>query len=162
MAIAVLVIFWVVIGIGVVLVAMAATRKPPSDDDRGSKAGRIAFGVGMAVIFVVGAIAIPAVVMVDNSDADKKARGGVDLTDAQAHGRQLFATNCATCHTLAASNAVGMVGPNLDVLRPQAALILNALEEGRARGGMGQMPANLLTGEDAKDVASYVQAVAGR
>jgi len=161
MAIAVLVIFWIVLGLGVVLVAMAATRKPRAADDRGSKAGRAAFAVSMALLFIVGGVAIPAVVMVDNSDADAKARGGVDLTEAQVRGRELFAQNCAVCHTLAASNAVGVVGPNLDQLRPPEELTLDAIDNGRARG-QGQMPADLLSGEDAQDVASYVAAVAGR
>jgi mono/diheme cytochrome c family protein len=162
MAIAVLVIFWVVLGIGVLLVAMAATKKPKSDDDRGSRTGSVAVAVALAALFIVGTFAIPAVVMIDNTDANAKAIGGVHLNDAQVHGRELFATTCAQCHTLRASNAVGETGPNLDQLRPPAALVLDAIKNGRARGGMGQMPSGLLTGEDAKDVASYVQAVAGR
>ncbi len=161
MAIAVLVIFWLVLGLGVVIVAMAATRKPRPADDRGSKAGTAAFAVSMTLLLLVGVVAIPAVVMVDNSDADAKARGGVDLTEAQVRGRELFAKNCANCHTLAASNAVGLVGPNLDQLRPPEELTLDAIENGRARG-QGQMPADLLSGDDARDVASYVAAVAGR
>ena len=161
MAIAVLVIFWVVLGFGVVLIAMAATRKQRPADDRGSKAGSIAFGVTMTLLLVVGAVAIPGAVMVDNSDADAKARGGVDLNESQVRGRELFALNCSMCHTLAASNAVGVVGPNLDQLRPPEELTLDAIENGRARG-VGQMPADLLSGPDAQDVASYVAAVAGR
>jgi mono/diheme cytochrome c family protein len=39
--------------------------------------------------------------------------------------------------------------------------VLDAIKNGRARG-VGQMPANLLSGEDAEDVADYVAAVAGR
>ena len=68
---------------------------------------------------------------------------------------------CATCHTLKASNAVGKVGPNLDVLHPPKGLILDAIANGRARG-QGQMPAGLVDGQDAQDVAAYVAAVAGR
>jgi mono/diheme cytochrome c family protein len=89
-----------------------------------------------------------------------EAVGGVDLSSAQVNGRKLFAKNCATCHTLRAVNAVGKVGPNLDQLRPPAALVLNAVNTGRARGN-GQMPADLVTGQDAKDVAAFVGAVAG-
>ena len=72
----------------------------------------------------------------------------------------MFAANCATCHTLKASNAVGKVGPNLDELHPPKALILDAIANGRARG-QGQMPAGLVDGQDAQDVAAYVAAVAG-
>ena len=161
MAIAVLVIVWVVLGAGVVLVAMSATRKPQPEDARGSRAGRLTFGVGLTLLVILGAIVIPAVVMIDNGKSDANAKGGVDLTAAEVHGRELFAANCAVCHTLAASNAVGRVGPNLDTLRPPKALVLDAIKKGRARG-MGQMPAGLLSGEDAQDVAAYVAAVAGR
>ena len=84
----------------------------------------------------------------------------MDLNAAQANGREVFGTYCATCHTLKASNAVGKVGPNLDVLHPPKGLILDAIANGRARG-QGQMPAGLVDGQDAQDVAAYVAAVAG-
>ena len=161
MAIAVLVIVWVVLGAGVVLVAMSATRKPRAEDDRGSRGGRVAFGVGITLLVALGAIAIPTLVMVDNAQSNDKVSGGIDLTKAEVRGRELFAANCSVCHTLKASNAVGRVGPNFDVLRPPKALVLDAIKNGRARG-MGQMPADLLSGSDAQDVADYVAAVAGR
>jgi len=161
MAIAVLVIVWVVLGAGVVLVAMSATRKPHSEDERGSRAGRLAFSGGLTLLVVLGAIAIPAVVMIDNAGSNAEAKGGVDLTKGEVRGRELFTQNCAVCHVLSASNAVGRVGPNLDVLRPPKELVLDAIKNGRARG-IGQMPSNLVSGEDAEDVADYVAAVAGR
>jgi mono/diheme cytochrome c family protein len=159
MTVAVLVAFWVVAGIGVVLVAMSATRRRRNDgkEPQGSATGT-ALAVGVA--FIVLAVAVPALVMISNAGDDAEARGGVDLTTGQVEGRQIFAERCSTCHTLAASNAVGTVGPNLDTLRPNEELILNAIQQGRARG-RGQMPAELVTGTDAADVASYVAAVAG-
>ena len=72
----------------------------------------------------------------------------------------MFAEKCSTCHTLAASNAVGRVGPNLDNLRPPKGLVLDAIKNGRARG-QGQMPAGLIDGSDAQDVAAYIAATAG-
>jgi mono/diheme cytochrome c family protein len=160
MAIAVLVIVWVVIGAGVVLIAMSATRKPRPEDDRGSRAGRLGFGVGLTLLTILGVVAIPWVVLVDNGNSNAQAKGGVDLTNAEVRGREVFAANCAVCHTLAASNAVGRVGPNLDVLRPPKALVVDAVQKGRARG-IGQMPAGLVSGDDLQDVADYVAAVAG-
>jgi mono/diheme cytochrome c family protein len=160
MTVAVLVVFWVAVGLGVLFVAMRATNKPRTSG-RESRANRRGFALAVTALFVVFGVAIPAFVLISDSKADQDARGGVDLTKAQVNGRELFNHNCATCHTLAASNAVGRVGPNLDVLRPNAALVLNAIEQGRARG-QGQMPADLVTGQDAKDVASYIAAVAGR
>jgi mono/diheme cytochrome c family protein len=160
MAIAVLVIFWVVVGILVVGVAMSATKKPKDEESR-SRVGTAVFGLGAAVLIVVGLAVLPAWLMVDNTNANQKTVGGVHLTQAQAHGRELFSQSCARCHTLRAANAVGQTGPNLDELRPKAALVLDAIDKGRVRGGMGQMPAGLFAGDDAKDIASFVQAVAG-
>lgn len=160
MSVGVLVAFWVVAGVAVVLVAMAATRRRRAPG-KPSKASSWAFGLSMAATFVLLGAAIPGAVVLSNADADANARGGVDLTSEQVEGRQLFAEHCSTCHTLAASNAVGEVGPDLDRMRPTEELTLNAIEEGRARG-MGQMPSDVVTGAEAEAVASYVAAVAGR
>ena len=40
--------------------------------------------------------------------------GGATATD----GKSIFATNCASCHTLKAADATGSIGPNLDDLKP--------------------------------------------
>jgi cytochrome c551 len=105
-------------------------------------------------------ILVPALVIASARDT-KKAPGGVKLTAADERGREIFAERCATCHTLAAANAVGKVGPNLDQLHPPKALVLNAIQQGRARG-QGQMPANLIDGQDAQEVSAFVAKVAGR
>ena len=76
-------------------------------------------------------------------------------------GRQLFAENCSNCHQLAAANAVGKVGPNLDVLRPNAALIEDAVRNGRA-AVPARCPPGLLSGQQLKDVAAFVEASAAR
>ena len=162
MAIWVLVGFWVVVGLGVFLVALRGGDRRRSEraggDSRGSRRGFIAVSAAIWLVFGVG---LPALVLANaGEDKAKAAPGGVDLTDAQVKGRHLFAENCATCHTLRAVNAVGRVGPNLDQLRPPKELVQNAIEQGRARGN-GQMPAGLLAGQDAKDVAAFVEAVAG-
>jgi mono/diheme cytochrome c family protein len=74
-----------------------------------------------------------------------------------ASGRDLFASTCGTCHTLAAAGTTGTVGPNLDDLQPDQATVQAAIE-----GGPGVMPANLLTGAQAQQVAAFVAASAGR
>ena len=97
--------------------------------------------------------------------------GGCALKHANANlvsGKKLFASNCASCHTLAHANSTGTVGPNLD----------DAFRQDRADGvkstsiaglvgywiqypnTQGAMPAGLLKGQQAEDVASYVAAVA--
>ena len=68
-----------------------------------------------------------------------------------------FVSTCGGCHTLADAGTKGAVGPNLDDLKPDAARVEHQI----AVGG-GAMPPKLLTGQDAKDVAAYVAAVAGK
>jgi mono/diheme cytochrome c family protein len=160
----VFVLAFVALGLTVVMVAMRSGRQPGSGQ-RPSRAARRAWGGAIVAVMVLLGIGLPLLVLITNSESHAQSGpGGVDLTAAQAHGRELFARNCATCHTLAGSQAVGRVGPNLDQLNGgnlKPAFVLDAIQKGRARG-MGNMPAGLLTGDDAKDVAGYVAAVAGR
>jgi mono/diheme cytochrome c family protein len=159
----VVVLLFISLALGTVFVAMSGgARGVRGSLQTESRGGRRAVLLGVAVMIVGIGIAIPIWVGAANGDNHAKhAPGGVTLTASEQHGRELFAHNCATCHTLRAANAVGAVGPNLDNLRPPAALVLNAVQQGRARGN-GQMPAGLLVGQDAKDVAGFVQSVAGR
>lgn len=158
LAVSAVVIAFLLVGL-TVLGAGFATRRRKVADEAPPKNGLLY--TGLAIVTVVIGLGIPALVLVHNGNTrDEKAVGGVDLTASQVTGRELFAKNCATCHTLQASNATGATGPNLDALKPGAALVENAVLLGRAAGN-GNMPAGLLTGADAKDVASYVAAVAG-
>ena len=159
-ALAAIVSVFVAAGAAVVIVGLARSRKT-ADSARAGSTGKL-FALGIAVCVVGVGLAVPLwLVIRDNKDVSRNAVGGVKLTASQEEGRQLFARNCASCHTLAASGAVGKTGPNLDVMRPPEALIYNAIIVGRARGN-GNMPAGLLTGQQAKDVASYIEAVSGR
>lgn len=155
---------FVVIGLSVVLVAMGGGPKKARQNlaQSQSRGATRTWSILIAAVSLGFGIAIPGVVMAVNAD-DKAASapGGVDLNASEENGRKVFAELCSTCHTLNASNAVGRVGPNLDQLRPPKELTLDALKLGRARG-LGQMPAGLVDGEDAEDVANYVTAVAGR
>lgn len=149
---------FIVAGLTVAGIAFFGSRPVDATPSSGGKTltyaamGLICVGIGLAIPF--------AIVVSNHRNAKEQAPSGVDLTAAQAEGRQLFATTCATCHTLRASNATGRVGPNFDVLKPQAALVENAIKLGRAQGN-GNMPALLLSGDDAKNVASYIATVAG-
>ena len=42
----------------------------------------------------------------------------------------MFGEHCGVCHTLAAANAVGKVGPNLDVIQPTEQLTLHTIMYG--------------------------------
>jgi cytochrome c551 len=154
----VVVLAFILLGIGVVALAFSGggrrRRKPTSS-------GRRAAAFGLGVVCLIGAVVLPAFVLVFNKDDQAQANAGVTLSDAQEHGRAVFARNCSQCHTLRAANAVGKVGPNLDQLHPPKPLVLNAIQQGRARG-QGQMPANLIDGQDAQEVSDFVAKVAGR
>ena len=82
-------------------------------------------------------------------------------------GKKLFVQKCGSCHILARAGTKGTTGPNLD------ASLANPVAEGfgetairgmirqqidLARDG-GVMPADLVTGDDARDVAAYVASV---
>lgn len=125
-----------------------------------SKGTRRTTAIVITIVFVGMGIAIPTVVIAGNEDDNEAGVARVKLSKSQERGRELFGQVCQQCHTLAASDAVGRVGPNLDQLKPPKALVLDAVLNGRQRGA-GTMPAGLYTGRDAEDVASYVAAVAG-
>jgi mono/diheme cytochrome c family protein len=155
------VIGFVLIGLSVVLIAMRGGPRGAREAMHTQSArGRTTASLLIAGIALAFGIGIPAAVLASNGDNNRHASGGVKLTADQAQGRELFAHNCATCHTLGAAGASGRVGPNFDELRPPKSLVLNAIKVGRAQGN-GQMPAGLLVGKDAEDVASFVAAAAG-
>lgn len=108
------------------------------------------------------------------------SEGAADKTN----GKALFQQKCGSCHTLADAGTTGKIGPNLDdafsgprsegfdestfrnvvrdqilypVQEPSGVITLPSGEEQRPPG----MPADLVTGSDADDVAAYVASVAG-
>jgi mono/diheme cytochrome c family protein len=85
-------------------------------------------------------------------------------------GKDLFVEKCGSCHTLARAGTTGLQGPDLDEAFGPARE--DGLGEETVKGvverqianvlrGSG-MPADLVTGEDAENVAAYVAAVAGQ
>ena len=158
--------FWIVIGGGVFLIALGGGPQAARErlHSEAATANRLRLGAILAV-FAFG-LAVPIAVAVANGqDKGRQGPAGLTLTSNEATGRQLFARSCATCHTLAAAAAVGHVGPNLDldpaVAGGPASFVLNAIQYGRARGN-GDMPAGIYAGQEARDVAQFVVAVAGR
>jgi mono/diheme cytochrome c family protein len=161
--------FWALLGVAVFFIAM---RGGPRGARRAlhteSTVGRRLVTVGIIVLFAFGLV-VPALVLAFNGEHKAAvATGGLHLNAEQQRGRYLFAHSCAVCHTLNAVKSVGRIGPNLDVrvgadiatAAGRKALVLNAIEEGRARG-LGQMPAQLYQGKEAEEVANFVAAVAG-
>jgi mono/diheme cytochrome c family protein len=159
----VFVLFWVVLGLGLLLVALSggpggALERLQSQTRTGR---RVAIG-GFLVALVALGIGVPAAVIaaVDNR-SDIPEADVTGLTAAEKHGQELFGERCALCHTLKAANAVAQVGPDLDSLRPNKALVLDAIKKGRAQGN-GQMAADLYVGKDADDVAAFVAKAVGQ
>jgi mono/diheme cytochrome c family protein len=93
-------------------------------------------------------------------------------------GRQLFQTNCGTCHTLAEAGTAVDIGPDLDA--SFAAARATGMDQDTIEGVVQSqienpreinpdnpnydrtfMPAKIVEGSDAEDVAAYVASVAG-
>jgi uncharacterized cupredoxin-like copper-binding protein len=101
------------------------------------------------------------------------ALGGCSIkhpTPDLVSGKQLFVSHCGSCHTLSHAATKGTVGPNLDAAFAQDRV--DNLRTSDIRGlvdywiqypnSQGVMPAKLVTGKAAQDVAGYVAAVAAR
>ena len=111
---------------------------------------------------VVLGIPCPAAVIATEKSRNSIPEANVkELTELQEHGRELFDLRCKNCHALAAAKATARVGPNLDELQPPKALVLDAIENGRADGN-GNMAAQLVEGEDAEAVAQFVAVAVGQ
>src|SRR6478735_9973691 len=105
-----------------------------------------------------------------------------DSGDNVVNGKILFAENCGTCHVLERAGAKGTTGPNLDAAFRQSrvdglgestfqGVVLGQimhpnrnpqLNPENPRETTLQMPANIVTGQDARDVAAYVAYAAGK
>lgn len=100
-------------------------------------------------------------------EGEERARGQPASTGKQkppaapaGPGKELFSSKCASCHALEAANADGQVGPDLDELQPAEAQVLSAIKDGGT--GSGQMPAGIVSGQQAEQVAEFVAAASGR
>ena len=126
------------------------------------------------ILYVGFGIALPLAFLIGNHANANAQVGGFKLTAAMKQGRELFGRHCAVCHTLAAANAVGQVGPNLDTLQPTPTvqLVLRTINNGCVQNpppgssegclGFGTMPSGIVQGAQATDVAKFVAQVAGR
>jgi plastocyanin len=104
-----------------------------------------------------------------------------DDGDNLVNGKTLFAQNCASCHQLARAGAQGSVGPSLDEAWARAEIdglgrstyegvvhrqILQPNSMPQVDPATGEplplMPAKIVDGEDAEDVAAYVAYAAAR
>jgi mono/diheme cytochrome c family protein len=106
---------------------------------------------------------------------------GCDLVGPEGdfeNGRELFAQQCGQCHILAEAGSSGNLGPDLDAAFADsravgmndntiAGVVRKQIAHPREPHGPNPeqdptyMPADLVTGDDARDVAYYVGQVAG-
>lgn len=137
-----------------------------------SKRTFIVFGL----LVVVLAVVIPWLAFRSRGDA---ATGELKVPANLKTGQALFQTNCGTCHTLYAAGTDGNYAPNLDeLLAPSGApsgptaastikategRVLNALEHGvDTTTTPGRMPAGIINGQEADEVAKFVAHSAGQ
>ena len=164
---------WVVLAAGVFYFAGRRTDGQRREAGALSYRGSRALGLTLVVLYVAFGVAVPVLFLHGNHANANAQVGGNKLTAAEKRGREIFAFRCGFCHTLAAANAIGKVGPNLDALRPPDSLVLNTINHGCLPNpasasssesclGQGVMPAGIIQGRDASDVAAFVAKVAGR
>jgi mono/diheme cytochrome c family protein len=136
-----------------------------------SKRTFVIFGL----LVVVLAVLIPWLAFRSRGDA---ATGEQKVPANLKAGQAIFQTNCGTCHTLYAAGTDGNFGPDLDELlgpsgppsgptaqetiKETEGRVLNALEHGvDTTTTPGRMPAGILNGQQAEEVAKFVAHTAG-
>jgi mono/diheme cytochrome c family protein len=165
--------FWAVLGLGVFFIAIrggvgGARAALHSRSRAATGVMRLIF----ALTYVGFGVGLPLALLIGNHSNASAQVGGLSLTKQEKTGRALFGEHCAVCHTLAGANAIGKVGPNLDQLQPPESLVLNTINNGCLQNasttskqqclGQGTMPAQIIQGKQATEVAEFVARVAGK
>jgi mono/diheme cytochrome c family protein len=128
-----------------------------------SKTPFVIFGIFAAICVLV----IPFIAL---GKEGSESAATVDVASKDRDAKDLFASKCGQCHTLAAAGTDGIVGPSLDDI-----LVTSGANNADAYGGIytrvltavscgigGRMPAGIVVGEEAKNVARFVAAYAGQ
>jgi mono/diheme cytochrome c family protein len=163
MAVLAVVLLFVLLGLGALFLGMsggpkAARQRIQTQSRRGRRGATVLFVLTVVLLGIL----VPAAVIATEKSRDSIPEANVkELSELQQHGRELFDQRCKNCHALAAAKATARVGPNLDDLSPPKALVLDAIEKGRANGN-GNMAAELVEGEDAEAVAQFVAVAVGQ
>ena len=165
--------FWVLVALALFFVAIRGGLGGARAAREGKTWRPSRFSVVVFTVIYIGfGVAVPLIFLSGNRANASSQYVGLKLNKDEKRGRELFGQDCAVCHTLAAANAVGKVGPNLDSLKPPASLVLNTINNGCLQNaspnspeqclGQGTMPAQIVEGKDAQDVSQFVAKVAGR
>lgn len=161
MATLAIVLPFLLLGVGVLYVAFSGG--PSKAREAYLTSGNRAFHLAVPVVYVVGGLLVPALIVVNR----EAAAGGTDtlasesISMEEGEGKSLFSERCGSCHNLDATNSRGVTGPDLDEvgkLTPER--VTAAIEIGGS--GEKRMPAGIYTGKDAEAVALYLSKVAGK
>jgi mono/diheme cytochrome c family protein len=173
LAVVLFIAFWVIVAMSLFFIALrggiGGARRSLHRQDR---VGRAAFNSVLVFVVVGFGVVAPIAILTGNHANASAQVGGLKLTAAEKTGRTLFAEHCGVCHTLAAANAIGKVGPNLDQIQPAESLVVKTINNGCLQNapstsdeaclGYGTMPSNIVQGRDEADIASFVARVAGK
>jgi mono/diheme cytochrome c family protein len=114
----------------------------------------------------LGALLLVAAALLTAGCGGEETTGFEDAN--RSEGKSLFVANCGSCHTLADAATAGTVGPNLDQAfgysceQGFAEDTVFSVVHGQIDLAQGAMPADIVTGQEAVDVAAYVASVAGK
>lgn len=149
--------------LGAIVVFVAFSGGPAAARESYLTRGNRGFKFLFPVLYVLLGLVVPALILAgrEQSAGGTGALETAGITKQEETGKALFKQQCATCHSLAAVNARGVTGPNLDRIgEVTSTRIRAAIKNGGT--GQGRMPARLLEGEEAQAVAAYVAKVAAR
>jgi mono/diheme cytochrome c family protein len=149
--------------LGIIVIFIAFSGSPGAAREAYLTRGGRVFTFVIVLLYLGLGVAVPAAVIAGRQESE----GGVGFLRTQKastldeQGKELFIQTCKSCHTLAAVQAEGVTGPDLDDLGGvDRQRVLNAIKNGGT--GQDRMPAGLLEGADAEAVARYVARVAGQ
>jgi mono/diheme cytochrome c family protein len=123
------------------------------------------------VIFgLLAAICLLAIPIIALGKEGGDGAGTVQVAEEDREAQAVFATNCGSCHTLAAGGTDGVVGPDLDeTLVPSAVNSAEQFDGNSTRvmravvcGLDGRMPRGILEPAEAAEVSKFVAAYAGQ
>lgn len=128
---------------------------------------------GLVLVFL--AVVVPAWAFM--KDGDPHSSDGRENVPANLeNGQSLFIDSCGNCHKLYAAGTYGEFGPDLDqklapsgtstdptVIDGVKSQVLSAIGQGADDPSIsGRMPAGIVAGVEAEEIANFVAATAGR
>lgn len=118
----------------------------------------------MRPVLIIGIVLAAALGLAACGFGEEKV--SVSQNDPDYNGAVLFATHCSGCHTLSAAGTQGSgnrgertQGPNLNQREESYEDALFAIQNGGFSGAI--MPQNIVVGEEAEEVAKFVEKYAG-